>query len=227
MRTYAGDLIISYGDDEEDGEPERTKDFSYAMLCNAHPSWKAYPDWKGHPFENAENTPWHPALAAMLSSIGIDPACLQEATLDQFDAITVKFIVRRNQDGEPIESDEGLRLPENHPAITGENSPLIFNDPQSICAVMFWDIGQANVIMLPPDGHTLFQFNDPTSEPPITCNLPRLPDAKVHSLAKRIENGMEDAPLLCDLIDFGGHDIGTIPIRRIKQGSVSTTIEMD
>ena len=226
MRRYAGDLIISHGDVDDD-EPVEDKDFSYALLSNAHPGWKGEPGWKGHPFEDAEDTPWHPALAAILSSIGIDPGAVQEAALDRIDTFSVKFLVRRDRHGVPVESPDGLRLPENHPAITGDNTPMIFNDPRTICSVMFWDVGQANVIMLPPDGHLLFQFNDPNDEPPITCALPRIPDTRALHLTELIDTTAEDAPLLRDLIDVGDHDIGSIPIRKISQVGNSTIIEME
>ena len=226
MKRYAGDLVLVHGDEDEVGGL-RTEDFSHALLSNAHPDWKAYPGWKGHPFKDADGTPWHPMLAAMLSSIGIDPSVLQEATLEQIDTINLNFIVKRDSAGNPVESDDGLRLPEGHPALTGDNSPNIFDDPRTICAIMFWDVGQTNVIMLPPDGRTLFQFNDPNDEPPVTCILPRIPDARVTNMTSRIERGMEDAPLLRELVEFDNLDIGSVPIKAIRQSETSTVIEME
>ena len=226
MKRYAGDLVLIHGDDDENGGL-RAEDFSHALLSNAHPDWKAYPDWKGHPFKDADGSPWHPMLAVMLSSIGIDPSVLQEATFEQIDTLSLNFIAKRDSSGKPVEGEHGLRLPEDHPVLTGDNSPNIFNDPRTICTVMFWDIGQANVIMLPPDGRTLFQFNDPNDEPPVTCILPRIPDARATNMISRIARGMEDAPLLCELVGFENPDIANVPIRAIRQSDTSTIIEME
>lgn len=226
MKRYAGDLVLVHGDEDE-VDTVRTVDFSHGLLSNAHPGWKADPDWKGQPFKDPDGTPWHPMLAAMLSSIGIDPSVLQEATLEQIDTINLNFIVKRDSAGKPVESDDGLRLPEGHPAITGDNSPNIFDDARTICVIMFWDIGQANLIMLPPDGRTLFQFNDQNDKPPVTCILPRIPDARATNMISRVERGMEDAPLLRELVEFDNPDIGSVPIKAIRQGNSSTVIEME
>lgn len=226
MKRYAGYLVLVHGDGNEAGEL-RTEDFSCALLSNAHPGWKTDPDWKGHPFREADGTPWHPLLAVMLSSIGIDPSVLQEAAHEQIDTLSLNFIAKRDKSGKLVESEHGLRLTQGHPALTGDNSPHIFNDPSTICTVMFWDIGQVNVIMLPPDGHTLFQFNDPNDEPPVTCILPRIPDTRAADMVSRIERGMEDAPLLRDLVGFEDPNIGNVLIRAIRQSNTSTVLEME
>lgn len=214
MKRYAGILEIVEKTGDE-GSLVRL-DFSYAVLRDGR---------RPRPFEDIGPSPWHPALAAMLASIGIDPRSVQEACRDQIATHEFRFTVARDEHGHPVEDENGLRLPERHPAISGDNSPANFDDPRTLCTVMFWDIGQANVIMLPPDGHVLFEFADPTDEAPVHCTLPALPQTHVMRIAERVE--IEQAVRFSEISDAVHPAVADLRITRIGRVGDSTAIEME
>jgi len=211
MKCYAGDLQIVEGD--------LIRSFDHALLD---------PGEVDHDTEGYGKAPWHPALAAILIGMGIRPSSVREACRHTGSTTSIRFTPQRDRSGHPVEGQRGVIIPESHPALTFDNSPEIFTYPEDLCCILFRDVGKPNIIMIPPDGRTLFEFNDTRSDPPVTLEIGPMPDSSAIAITATVTAARRSNRTLRlrEISDVADPTIGDLRITRVERKKDSMIIEM-